>query len=326
MKLSELVAYKNQLDLLSARPAWAEADIKLSKITHTVSTHNVQVDQLSELLLTHKSKIQNDFEQFEKDLNELKKQIDLQIEEAEKPLFQQSYRLYEESINQINSDELYQENIEYVLNRRLEVSDHAHEVYQGRLLRHTDWHYAAMIIHPGQELFVKNMVANDPLYLVDENYDLLKPAIDHFNPLYQNRLRISTVVEKLDTPLLTKIPNEQLGVCLAYNFFNHKPFEIIKLYLTEIYQKLKPGGTLIMTFNDCDRYKAVILVEQFYAAYTRGSMLRSWAEHVGFEETFCYHDDGPSTWIEFRKPGQLTSLRGGQTLAKIVPKPVAESK
>jgi hypothetical protein len=106
----------------------------------------------------------------------------------------------------------------------------------------------------------------------------------------------------------------------VYNFFNHKPFELIKLYLTEIYQKLKPGGTLIMTFNDCDRYKAVMMVEQFYAAYTPGIMLRSWAEHVGFEETFSYHNDGSWTWIEFRKPGELTSLRGGQALAKIFPK------
>ena len=55
-------------------------------------------------------------------------------------------------------------------------------------------------------------------------------------------------------------------------------------------------------------------------------MVRGWAHHVGFEETFCYHDDGPNTWIEFRKPGESTSLRGGQTLAKILPKPVAESK
>jgi len=320
MKLSELVAYKNQLDLLSSVPTWTDTDIKLSRITHTISNHEIQIDSMSEMLLGHKSKIQKHFTLFERDLNELKKQVDLLIEEAEKPLFQQSYRLYEESNQQINSEELYQENIEYVLNRTLAVSEQAHEVYLGRLLRYTDWHYAAMILRPARELFIKHMVANDPLYLVDENYDLLKPAIEHFNPLYQNRLRISTVVETLDTPLLTKIPNEQLGVCLAYNFFNHKPFEIIKLYLTEIYQKLKPGGTLIMTFNDCDRYKAVMLVEQVYAAYTRGSMLRSWANHVGFEETYCYHDDGPSTWIEFRKPGQLTSLRGGQTLAKVIPK------
>ena len=148
-------------------------------------------------------------------------------------------------------------------------------------------------------------------------------SINQFNKEYQNRLRISTAIEDKNGPILTKIPNNQIGICLVYNFFNYKPFEIIKQYLIEIYQKLKPGGTLVMTFNDCDRYKAVMLVEQFYTAYTPGNMLRSWAEHVGFKEIYCHHDDGPSTWIEFQKSGELTSLRGGQALAKILPKPVA---
>lgn len=320
MKLSELVAYKNQLDLLSSKPIWSSTDIALSKITHTVASHEIQINQMAKQLIDHKSSLAHTFDLFEQDLVELKNQLSALIVEAEKPMFQQSYSLYEEANQQINSDELYYENIEYVLNRRLEVDEASYQVLLGRLLRYTDWHYAAMIMHPGRESFINHMVANDPLYLVDENYDLLKPVAEQFNESYRNRLRLSTVVENLDNPMLTKIPNGQLGVCLAYNFFNHKPFEIIKLYLTEIYQKLKPGGTLIMTFNDCDRYKAVMLVEQFYAAYTPGIMLRSWAEHVGFEETFSYHNDGPWTWIEFRKPGELTSLRGGQALAKIVPK------
>jgi hypothetical protein len=52
-----------------------------------------------------------------------------------------------------------------------------------------------------------------------------------------------------------------------------------------------------------------------------------WIEYVGFELKFRYDDDtGPSTWIELQKPGTLTSLRGGQALAKILPKPIAESK
>jgi hypothetical protein len=322
MKLSELVAYKNQLDLLSANPIWSSTDIALSKITHTVAavSNEIKTDQMSDRLIAHKASLAHTFDLFEQDLTDLKNQLSAMIVKAENVMFQQSYRLYEEANQQINSDELYQENIEYVLNRRLEVNDESYQVLLGRLLRYTDWHYAAMILHPGRESFINHMVANDPLYLVDENYDLLKPPADQFNEAYQNRLRISTVVENLDNPMLTKIPDNQLGVCLAYNFFNHKPFEIIKLYLTEIYQKLKPGGALIMTFNDCDRYKAVMLVEQFYAAYTPGIMLRSWAEHVGFEETFSYHNNGPWTWIEFRKPGELTSLRGGQALAKILPK------
>jgi hypothetical protein len=126
-----------------------------------------------------------------------------------------------------------------------------------------------------------------------------------------------TVREELDHEILEKVPNEQIGLCLVYNFFEFKPFEIVRKYLTEIFQKLKPGGTLIMTFNDCDRDKAVKLAEQHYACYTPGAMVQQFAATVGYDQVFSWNNNGPTTWLELRKPGTLTSLRGGQTLAKI---------
>jgi hypothetical protein len=319
MKLSELVAYKNQLDLLSTSPVQVKAMHELDKITYTIA----QINQSTELFAQHKINLAQTFELFEKDLDSLKKQLNEVIAEAEKPMFQQNYRLYEQGKEQIDNEELYRDNIEYTLNRKLDINEETYQLFLARVSRYTDWQHPAMIIHPGNTSFINSMVANDPLYAVDENYDLLHPAISQFNEVYQNRLRVSTVIENTDNPILEKIPNGQLGLCVAYNFFNYKPFEIVKQYLTEIYQKLKPGGTLVMTFNDCDRYPAVMLVEQCYAAYTPGNMVRSWAERVGFNEVFCYHDAGPITWIELQKPGELTSLRGGQALAKILPKPVA---
>jgi SAM-dependent methyltransferase len=112
----------------------------------------------------------------------------------------------------------------------------------------------------------------------------------------------------------------------AYNFFNFRPFEVLRQYLTEIYQKLRPGGILIMTFNDCDRAKAVMLVEQHYCCYTPGYLVRELAQSLGYEIAFAWTDQGPSTWLELRKPGERPGLRGGQALAKILPKPIAESK
>jgi len=323
MKLSELVAYKNLLDLTSARATQDTTSQDLNRIIHTVDSREIQ---MSDHLLMHKNNLSQTFDLFEQELDNLKQQLNEMITEAEKPMFQQSYRLYEEEKTHVDSEQMYKDHTEYVLNRRLKVTDENYQIFLARLMTYTNWQHAGMVLHPGRESFINHMVTNDPLYIVDENYDLIQPAISQFNEFYQTRLRISTVKEAANTPWLTKIPNGQLGVCLAYNFFNYKPFEVVKQYLFEIYQKLKPGGTLIMTFNDCDRYAAVQLVEQFYTAYTPGNMLRGWANHVGFKEIFCYHNDGPSTWIELQKPGDLTSLRGGQSLARILPKPVAESK
>ena len=44
------------------------------------------------------------------------------------------------------------------------------------------------------------------------------------------------------------------------------------------------------------------------------------AKTAGFELTNSYDGKGDVSWLEFRKPGNIVSLRGGQTLAKIVAK------
>ena len=183
-----------------------------------------------------------------------------------------------------------------------------------------------MIIHPGAEPFINNMVGCDPLYIIDESQYLLEPVLNSFNNTYQRRLRPYVIEESWDSEILTRIPNGQFGCCLAYNYFDFRPVEMIRKYLNEIYQKLQTGGTLLMTFNDCERPAGVKLAEQNYACYMTASLIKDLAVHVGYEIFFFWHNDSGSSWIELRKPGKLTSLRGGQTLAKIIPNPVANSK
>jgi hypothetical protein len=177
-----------------------------------------------------------------------------------------------------------------------------------------------MILHPGTESWIHHMVSNDPLYLVDESHDLLEPTMLQFNELYQRRLRPYVIREDRDQNILWQLPNNQFGVVLAWNYFNYRPFELIRQYLTEFYAKLHPGGKLLMTYNDCDRWPGVLAVESSAGLYTPGSLIRSFAESLGFEQTFIYHNNGPWTWVEFSKPGEWDSLRGGQALAKIIPK------
>jgi hypothetical protein len=121
--------------------------------------------------------------------------------------------------------------------------------------------------------------------------------------------------------MMTKIPDGQFGLCLAFYLFDFRPLEIIKKYLTEIYHKLKPGGVLIMTFNDCDREKAVQLVENNFACYTPGYLILDLAKSLGYEVLYSWNDGGSSTWLELSKPGELTTLKGGQSFAKVVAYP-----
>jgi len=311
MKLSQLVSFKNELEKLSAIPAHQTADLEVKKITHLVESFPTTASQFDKFEQARLS-ITEKFVELESQLDELKQSIKKQIEDAERPWFAESYRLYEK--------EMVFESVDYILNRQPAILDETNEFYKTRITRYTNWKYPAMIIRPGLETHSNYMVDCDPLYLVDEQYDLLTPVINQHSEVYQKRLRPYVINERQDGEILTRLPNNQFGLILAYNFFNFRPLEVIRKYLTELYEKLRTGGVLIMTINDCDRDKGVMLVEQHFACYTPGNMIIDLAKSIGYEVEFVWDDQGPSTWIEFRKPGELISLRGGQTLATIVPK------
>lgn len=312
MKLSDLVNYRCELEQMSTRNLNRDVDINIEKITHLVDTQPIQIEEFSKQLQSQKQNIDRAFDEFETKLNSLKLELKKLIETAEKPWFAESYRLYEQ--------EMINETTEYILDRRANISDETEKFYKTRIVRYNDWKHPAMIIRPGRETYINELVACDPLYLVDESHNLLLPALHRFNEQYQNRLRTYTINERNSETILEKLPDNQFGLVFAYNFFNFRPFEMLKKYLSEIYTKLRSGGVLVMTFNDCDRAKGVMLVEQHFCCYTPGYLVRELAQSLGYEVIFSWHDDGPSTWLELQKPGESQSLRGGQTLAKIIPK------
>jgi hypothetical protein len=318
MKLSELITFRNQLELLSISSTKIAVDQDLDRVRHLMHTYPHTFSQLTQQLDQQRDNIQQQLDVFDSLLDQVKHEIKLVIAEEEKPWFAESYRLYEQ--------EMPGETAEYILNRREELTEEAQNILLRRLENYTDWRFPGMIIRPGREKFTRGMVANDPLYLIDQHYDLLVPVLEEFPETYQRRLRTYVINEREVDPILHKIPNSQFGLCLVYNFFNFRPFEMIKQWLLEIRTKLRPGGVLIMTINDCDREKAVMLVESHFACYTPGYLILDMAKSLGFEVLSTWHNDGPMTWIELRNPGELISLRGGQTLAKIVDKDVAKSK
>jgi len=300
-KLSELVAYKNEMDRLSTKSAQTFVNAELGKITHLVQDAGLN-QQLVDL--------NNSLAKFQDSYDQLRQGLQDQISEAERPWIQEGYNLYDKGEANFADDIL-----------RIRQSNSIDSTpFRTKLTQYADWKYSAMIIRPGLDSFIENMVAYDPLYLVDLSHDFLRPALDKFNQQYQNRLRPYVVNEDLDAEILKQLPNNQFALCLAFNYFNFRPFEIIKKYLEEVYQKLKPGGTFVFTFNDCDRRSAVELVEKHYCCYTPGHLVRELVTTVGYEVVYSWNDDGPTTWIEVRKPGQLDSLKGGQALAKILPK------
>lgn len=305
MKLSKLVAYRNQLAALSIDSAKTFTNLELGKFTHLVDDPTLNQDL---------EDINTAFNTFNNTVTRLKQELKSAIEEAEKPWFQESYRLHEEEIWQHPPEHIFNM---CVPNTSIQLKD----IVETRLNLYARWHYAGMVIRPGKETFVNQLVSFDPLYVLDQSYELLSPCVGQFSTAYQRRLRQYTINDLTHDEILKKIPDGQFAFCVVYMYFNYKPLEVIKQYFAELYQKLKPGGVLAFTFNDCDWPEAVELVEQHFCCYTPGYLVKDLAESIGFEIKFEWHEKNyPNTWIELQKPGTLSSLKGGQTLAKILPK------
>jgi hypothetical protein len=310
MKLSDLVDYLNLLNSDELSPDYAVAMNRFQAIGHVIANHAVQIDNFADDV---KHKLQKTLESFadaQQTVEDLKHSLRTQISQLEPAQYQQSLRLYE--------DEMCYETSEYILNRRLAI-DPASEAYlRARLLRYTDWRIPGMIIRPGLEKFIEHLVPLDPLYVVDQNLDLVAPALNQFTAEYRRRLCPYAIDDYKNENAMWQLPDSQFGFIFAYNYFNFKPMPVLCRYIDQMYAKLRPGGVALFTFNDCDWHQGVALAENNFMCYTPGTEIVSHARSTGFEILDRYRGQGDVAWLEIKKPGEIESVRGGQTLAKIV--------
>jgi len=309
MKLSDIVARLNLLDSLDVATECATATGTVNHIAYAVTEHAGPYQTARDDIIKTHNELINNIAKFSAQVESLKKELRSEIEQHEQEYLVNSFHVYQE--------EMLHDTADTILNRRMRIDDDDDLMLRSRLRNLTDWRLPGMIIRPGVETYIEEMVPLDPLYVVDHDPKLIHPAISKFTPEYQRRLREYVINDWADGPVLDKLPNNQFGTIFAYHYFNHKPMPIICKFLTEFYQKLRPGGTVLMTYNNCDRAHGVIRAEHTWMLYTPRRLIEQHAIDIGFELTTAYDGKGDVSWIEFRKPGEITSLRGGQALAKI---------
>ena len=310
MKLSDLVRLLNNIDQQPQPDAASICQRELGELVRTIREGNPS-------LPSHIADLERDYHDVHQMISrfcdhvwQTRQEIQSMIEAMQTNYFAQSYRLH---------DDMAHDTDQYIFERQPALSPQAQQYLEARIAMHSDWHHPALVIRPGKGEWLSSMVGSDPLYLADIRSSLLTPSIQQFNPEYQRRVRCYVLRETdREGHVLGDLPDNQFGFCVAVNFFHYKPFEIMRTYLTDIYRRLKPGGVLAFTFNDCDHWGGVELAERSFMCYTPGGMVRSLCSSLGFEITQQYVIDHSNTWLEMRRPGQLTSLRGGQALAKIV--------
>ena len=310
MKLSDVVAYLNLLNSLDVASECSTAVSKLNHITHVVTEHADQDQTASQSISQTFDDLSKTIAKFFGQIENLKQNLRQEIVQLEQEYLSNSLHVYREELKFNDAD--------VILGRRMRIDSDDDIRLRTHLKNLTDWRMPGMIIRPGHETYIEDMVPLDPLYVVDHDSELIKPAINKFTPEYQRRLREYVINDWADGPVLGKLPNNQFGAIFAYHYFNHKPMPIICKFLDEFYEKLRPGGSVIMTYNNCDLAHGVIRSEHFWMLYTPRRLIEQHAVGLGFELTEAYDGKGDVSWLEFKKPGDLVSVRGGQTLAKIV--------
>jgi hypothetical protein len=307
MKLSQLVAFRESLDHLEYLAGSNEIRRQLSVC---IDTCNLSPAGLGE----HQGKLENTFGlidlnllDFDSRVQDIKKFVDNKILESSHEYFMKSYQSWEAIKN---------EPVDQILHRDLRASDDDIRLLKHRISSYSNWKYPGVFIRPGLSPFFSDIIDLDPLYVVDTDHDLLTPTVSKLTPEYQRRIR-RYIIHRDQIPHMPSLPQGQIGFVFAWNFFNYTPIEVMKEYFQEIWQILRPGGSCLFTFNNCSRSVPVVLAEHSFASYTPDWAVRNILSNIGYEIVNQYNADYHLNWLEIRKPGELTSMRGGQSLAMV---------
>jgi hypothetical protein len=113
------------------------------------------------------------------------------------------------------------------------------------------------------------------------------------------------------------LPVNQFGFIFSYNFFNYLSLDTIKQYLLQSLNWLRPGGKIVFTYNNADLPAAASYAETYFMTYVPKSILVPMAESLGYETIFSFDSEPAFSMIEFKKPGELKTIKASQTLGEI---------
>ena len=311
MKLSKLVSDKESLRQKSTKEICEQVNDLLAKLTADIANIGIDTTDARQHMDKYRQEILSLFEKFESEKDHVYQDLLETINQAGKSYYQRSEEIY--ALSRSHDSARYV-NDRYLFDSYIKHED-VHNTFKQRIETYALWTQPGLFIRPEKGDFVEPMISNDPLYILDEDKEMLLMVKNKWTPEYQSRIRYGIVSD--DKSPHTTTPVGQIGLIVAYHFFNYKPLDVIKGYLKECYDLLKPGGVLVFTYNNCDLPDAVVQVENAYQSYTPKSTLLLIIEGLGYELLHAYDFRSNVSWLEIKKPGTLTSLRGGQALAQI---------
>jgi|GEM_PF-6591649 len=305
MKLHELVRLRNQLaNALQYSALFDELEKNYSRLV--VLTEDIDQDLSSSInsIAEEHISIKNYLERDQNQLQQILTNIQQKINQLSTQFFADNYQF---ELKNLDPDTIRQM-------RNLRNDEEFEQVLLQRINLYSNWQYPALEIGCRDGEWTKYLVASDPLYIADVFAEFLTSAVQQFPQLYQGRVRKYLIK---DFYKIANLPKNQFGLIFSYNFFNYLSVDSIKQFLLQAFEWLRPGGTMIFTYNNADLPAAAAYAENYFMTYVPENILVPLAESLGFETKFIYNCEPAYSIIELNKPGILKSIKVGQTLAEI---------
>ena len=312
MNLSTLVKYRNGIKLTNISQVYAKLTNDLKELNTGLDLFEMNFDQAKEKILQYSDSANSNLKEIDQTLEQFKKSLDLLIESIEPDHYLKSSELYQEFVNADTPDYIFKRSELYPLFTDAEFL----KFFSLRIKSYVDFKYPALEIRPLGGQISELLVGCDPLYLIDTDQALLSKVKTQWTPAFQNRVRYYTYNEN-NLESLNRLPQHQFGLIVISEMFNYKPVEVIESYLKIFWDLLRPGGSVVFTFNDCDLPEHVVKYEHMYSLYTPGKKIKHICNNIGYNIQYTFTLKGLVSWIEVSKPGILAGIRAGQTLGKI---------
>jgi len=332
MQLRDLVKYRNSLSRIIStnrdhinyqnieRPIFQE----LENFNATVNLESIEIDNLKESMHNTQREILKNITDLYTYLNRFILELDHMILDAEQPYHVKSIEIQKADLDQPPEHKNFQadyHSLFFTPPISAEEPSEIEQAFVGTIKKYIDFKWPGLEIGPLKGYYTKELLALDPLYLADNIDSRFIETRKLWTKMYQKRLRYYEFNDNTDDPMHL-LPKNQFGLILSFNWFNFKTQDVIEKYIKSAFDLLKPGGAMVFTYNNCSFPKAIDNVDEMHYTYTNGHTLKKFCKSVGFEIVSSYDGENQFvnwcvSWLEIKKPGKLTSLRGGQNLGAI---------
>jgi len=318
MQLRNLVKYKQLVKNLDDKGLHKNINSKLSAMLADINLHEFDSNNLKEKMQANHLEVLKNLEDLSDNLNKFRTDLANTVKQLEQPYYEKSNLIYKEHqlMHPENRRSRLREN-------NLIHNDESKQLLVDTVDTYINSQYAAMQLSPGYGDITKHILAGTPLYIVDDDHLMLEQFQgEFFNETMIRRTNFYSMNDSDDDPLL-RLPKGQIGFCVIIDYFNFKTVDIIRKYLQSLYNIMRAGGVVIFTFNNCDYPKGIDKVDEMYYCYTTESEMQTICKELGFEiiklvaRDYDELDNGIS-WLEIKKPGELSTIRAGQGLAQIM--------